>query len=534
MDNRRNSAEPGKKWPVKIQSSCLFKHNCGTDKLVNSGETTVMKDENAPHHSARSTGQSMTKLTGPDLVMVALSLSAVVSAAAAYIALDYVNAPFQQVAAAPVVDTRGPFMAESARAGLETTLPQTADVTPDFGAPAALPATPLFSSPAPSPIRVVYGTPDLLPSQRPGPENRLLAVAPAPRPIAPGTEALAALSVSPPTAASTFAEPGLTASLRPEGRPADFVTVAASAREPANTAELSTVAVARAASPEAEIAPAPLELASIGPIRGAGNPCSSRLARGIPGRSRSAPGGSDVVGALAGMGGADRDARVLQAAFSGNVPDFLRNLRPVSFSGVTSTGQEAVVTICVTPDYLAVGSDRDFVRVPLGLPAALQAADQFDMMLPTPRMVDAIYAQADLQLNPQPMEPGAQMTSTNYFLRHDGLVDAQMLRAGGRLGLLVAGQKKDVVLANRLSSNPGRVAIYGWHRASGSPIQPLSTVHGAQYADYSHGVRLVSRTAFVNGRAVDLGDLLTDARYASLLNSDGPITGRAEQMAALR
>ena len=49
-------------------------------------------------------------------------------------------------------------------------------------------------------------------------------------------------------------------------------------------------------------------------------------------------------------------------------------------------------------------------------------------------------------------------------------------------------------------ANPGKIAIYGWHRLNGAPIQPLSTVHGACYADYSHGIRLVSETVLVDGK----------------------------------
>jgi hypothetical protein len=214
------------------------------------------------------------------------------------------------------------------------------------------------------------------------------------------------------------------------------------------------------------------------------------------------------------------------------VPSYLRNLQPVRFSGIAG-GRQTEIVICVTPDYLAVGSDTDHVRVPLGLPAALRVADAFDMMLPTTRMVDAIYAQADLRLSPRPMSPGPQMSSTDYFHRHDRTVDAQFAEAGGRHGVLVAGHKKDLVIANRLSRNRGRVAIYGWHRGNGDPIQPLSTVHGAYYADYSHGIRLVSRTAYVDGRAVDLRALLTDGAYAGLLNSDGPLSSATVQLASL-
>jgi hypothetical protein len=154
-------------------------------------------------------------------------------------------------------------------------------------------------------------------------------------------------------------------------------------------------------------------------------------------------------------------------------------------------------------------------------------------MLPTTRMVDAIYAQADLRLSPRPMTPGPQMSSTDYFLRHDATLDAQFADAGGRNGLLVAGHKKDLVIANRLSSNRGRVAIYGWHRGNGDPIQPLSTVHGEYYADYSHGIRLVSRTAYVNGRPVDLRTLLTDGAHAGLLNSEGPLSSATIRLASL-
>jgi hypothetical protein len=209
--------------------------------------------------------------------------------------------------------------------------------------------------------------------------------------------------------------------------------------------------------------------------------------------------GLRLMAALGNGSGSGRDSAIISEALRGNVPDHIRALQPVRFTGNVG-GRQTEIVICVTPDYLAVGSNSDHVRVPLGLPAALRVADAFDMMLPTTRMVDAIYAQADLRLSPRPMNPGPQMSSTDYFLRHDATLDAQMAQAGGRHGVLLAGHKKDLVLANRLASNRGRVAIYGWHRGNGDPIQPLSTVHGEYYADYSHGIRLVSRTAYVNGR----------------------------------
>ena len=41
-----------------------------------------------------------------------------------------------------------------------------------------------------------------------------------------------------------------------------------------------------------------------------------------------------------------------------------------------------------------------------------------------------------------------------------------------------------------------------------------------------------ARTAYVDGRAVDLRDLLTDDRYASFLNSDGTLTGATIRLAS--
>ncbi|HBQ23346.1 MAG TPA: hypothetical protein DD656_06395 [Alphaproteobacteria bacterium] len=87
------------------------------------------------------------------------------------------------------------------------------------------------------------------------------------------------------------------------------------------------------------------------------------------------------------------------------------------------------------------------------------------------------------------------------------------------------------MLAEELFNNQGRVAIYGWHKSNGNPIQPLSTVHGAAYADYSHGLRLVSRTAYLNGQPTSLRDLMRNPVYAEFLNKEGPL--REEVLASL-
>ncbi len=363
----------------------------------------------------------------------------------------------------------------------------------------------------------------------------LAGLRPTTRPTAAPQTGDAATTAPEQTAAAPNPTGGLAVSLRPAPRPEAIVALAARSRA-APASQPGSVTVARAEPVDEALTPMRLTAPTtgLGAPRAGANPCNRRLTRGIPRRPGGAPSGSAVVAGLGNGSGPDRDARVVQAALSGNIPAFLRELQPVTFVGSTEAGRRTTVTICVMPDYLAVGSDRDFVRVPLGLPAALRVADGFGMLLPTTRMVDAIYAQADLRLSPQPMTPGAQMSTTDYFVRHNTMVGEQYIRYGGHGGMLVAGHKKDLVLADRLGANPGRVAIYGWHRSQNDPIQPLSTVHGAQYADYSHGIRLVSQTAYVDGEPMDLRRLLVDRTYAGLLNSGGPLSVAAMQIASLR
>lgn len=251
--------------------------------------------------------------------------------------------------------------------------------------------------------------------------------------------------------------------------------------------------------------------------------CPSKLAGGVPERHSKAPGGSEVMRALKGVYGPKRDRAVIDEVLSGNLPPFLRELVPVDIAGKLANGEDVLVTICVTPEYLAVGDDRDFVRVPLGLGAAARIASELGFLLPTPKMVDAIYRRAQVRLAPRPMKPTSEMVTTDYLLRHSQMLDAQRAETRSRLSALTAGQKKDIVLTNRLRSKPGRVAIYGWHQPNGRPIQPLSTVHGADYADYSHGVRLVSRTAFLNGKPANLADILADRDLAGIVSGEGPI-----------
>lgn len=140
----------------------------------------------------------------------------------------------------------------------------------------------------------------------------------------------------------------------------------------------------------------------------------------------------------------------------------------------------------VTLDYF---KRSDGVRLPVDLPMAWKLADSYGMTLPTAHVVDAIWQQADIKLPPAPLPASPRMTSEAYYERHNEIIEDQ-LAGRNTQGKLIAGHKKDLVWIERDSP---KVAIYGWHYPNGRPIQKYSTVHGRNYADYSHGLRLVKR-----------------------------------------
>ena len=251
---------------------------------------------------------------------------------------------------------------------------------------------------------------------------------------------------------------------------------------------------------------------------------------GLPARPVDAIDGTTFAAATDTLDARARQDVAVREILRGNIPDFERALVPVAVGAVGVDGRHHNVTFWVTPDYLAIGSEGDFLRMPLDLPAAITVASSLGCLLPTPRMVDAIYAQSGLRLTPSPLPPGPQMRSNNYILTHRDRVDAQIAtltrgvqRASPTGGKLIAGHKKDVVLTNRYLTQPDRVAIYGWHRPTGQPIQPLSLVHGSRYFDYSHGVRLVHDQALADGELRSVYDLLSDPVFAPLLSSEGPM-----------
>lgn len=239
-------------------------------------------------------------------------------------------------------------------------------------------------------------------------------------------------------------------------------------------------------------------------------------------RSATATPGARFMAEVASLTLTARETRVTQEILGGNVPGFLRTFVPITVTA-TIGGTPTTATYYVTPDYVCLGHNDAFVRIPMTPLIAQPIADALGCLLPTRKMVNDIYAQAAVKLTPQPISPSyvdIMLATTMY--RHHEVVESQ--RQGYPLGPLVGGIKKDVVITPLLASNPGKVAIYGWHQLNGQPIQPLYLGHGASYVDYSHGIRLVRDQMSVNGQVMSVAAVLADANLCVLLSDEGVVT----------
>lgn len=128
---------------------------------------------------------------------------------------------------------------------------------------------------------------------------------------------------------------------------------------------------------------------------------------------------------------------------------------------------------------------------------------------------------------PGPIPPTKAMITVPVFIRHSQLVNEQRSSSLAEypLGSLVAGNKKDIVISNKIYTNDGKshVVIYGWHKPDGKAIQPLYNGHDAGWADYSHGVRLIQNKVWVDGKITSIRKVLRSKEMHALLSDEGAI-----------
>jgi hypothetical protein len=156
-------------------------------------------------------------------------------------------------------------------------------------------------------------------------------------------------------------------------------------------------------------------------------------APGIPPRPKDAIGGKAFFARIDKLSRQDREEAIAAELLRGNLPEFLRTFVPVTVKDGAHTA-----TIEVMPDYLAIGSDADWVRVPMNPYTAQRVADAFGCQLPTRKIADVVAKAAAVKLVPLPLSIDREAPAT--FAKHHALIEAQ--RAGESLGKLVGGSRR--------------------------------------------------------------------------------------------
>ena len=227
----------------------------------------------------------------------------------------------------------------------------------------------------------------------------------------------------------------------------------------------------------------------------------------------------------------DLEEKIVECVLQGNMPYQLKRFRKITFTTPVVDSVEILkkrhkVEIWVLADYLSIGTDDNFVRMPMGPLAAQRIADSLGCILPTTYLVDRIAEASQGHLNYFAFRPlGDRNCRPIVFQDSDNAIKALYKAYGYRFGDLISGLKKDVVLTYKihtLSGNEKRVAIYGWHKTNGEPVQPLYVRHVNYYVDYSHGIRLIYREVYIDGKKYDAKEILESLQLYRLL-SDEPM-----------
>ena len=245
------------------------------------------------------------------------------------------------------------------------------------------------------------------------------------------------------------------------------------------------------------------------------------IAQSIPARPNNSIVGSVFMASIKELPFHEREQLIKNEILSGNIPDFLRNMIQITSIFKDAENNSHIVTYLVMGDYLSIGSNSDYCRVPMGPYTAQAIADSFGCILTTTKLCDDVWRHARVKLEPIPYYPVADNNSQVYkFIDHNSDINSARESVGGNYKFLIAGIKKDIVICNALQFENDKVAIYGWHYLNGKAIQPLYTGHVDWYVDYSHGVRLVNETMLVDGKTLKAQDILADPVLYKLLSDD--------------
>ena len=144
----------------------------------------------------------------------------------------------------------------------------------------------------------------------------------------------------------------------------------------------------------------------------------------LPPRPAEALSGSELAELVWDYNLTDRENEIYAQILIGNVPNFQRNLVPVTFNQ-TLNSVDYEITYYVIPDYLAVGADTNYFLMPMTPILAQKICNQLNFTLPTRKMVNQIWSNATVKLSPSPIPPSPAMTTIPVMWQHNLIVRDQ-------------------------------------------------------------------------------------------------------------
>lgn len=183
----------------------------------------------------------------------------------------------------------------------------------------------------------------------------------------------------------------------------------------------------------------------------------------------------------------------------------------------------------------------DGVRAAFTAREAQEVADELGALLPTPKLLDLRFQQAAVKNEPSPKyyPGGIGMATVEAIAEHSARVEHAIVGPG-----IVANVGKHWVLHE--SATASRAPLYGWHvdrgvvggtwrgirvyptvsGDGGHVIQPVSTAHNYDHADYSSTLLLVHAECEVDGVVMKTADVLRSPSLCGLAIASGrPLTG---------
>ena len=212
----------------------------------------------------------------------------------------------------------------------------------------------------------------------------------------------------------------------------------------------------------------------------------------LPPRSANAPTGSQFANIILLLSQNDRENWVLYQVSIGNIPNWMRNLVPVTVNQ-TINGTPHTLTYYVAPDYLAIGSDQDYFLEPTTPILAQRIANLLNCTLPTRLMVNQIWTNSVVKMTANTVNPTNDNNATvPVFILQDNEVMAQrnMTTNAHPLGALVSGDKKDEIISPEIygSFQNGVTTPVGRSTAGYSPMVSPSRPEYNGHAGILHGL----------------------------------------------